>query len=554
MLGRDSAFRRFPNVVAGAALLGLAVGAAPPPEPGAGVVAADHELASAAGAELLSVGGNAVDAAVAAALAAGVVQPAGSGLGGGGFAVGHLSGETWALDFREVGPAGAHRDLYLGEDGAVVPGLSRKGGLAVGVPGESRGLAQLVRDHGATSHAKVAAPAIRLATKGFRVRPHLGHALEGTKDQEVLDLFPGAAVGKVVTNPNLARTLRKWAATRGEDLYTGAGAEAVVAATTRTGGILTADDLAGYAPVAREPVTFTYRGHTVHTMPLPSSGGVVLGQMLRVLEGYDIQSLGWGSSELYHLLAEVMKHAYADRAQHLGDPDFVEVDTARLVSDERVAEIRQKIWPMRTHPPEYYGALVEPPQDAGTQHISVIDAQGGAVALTTTINTSFGSGVVAGTGFPLNNEMDDFAAAPGVPNAYGLVGNEANAVAAGKRPLSSMTPTLLRDAEGEVVLAVGGSGGPFIISGTLQAILGVVDFGLTPAEAVAAPRVHHQWMPNRLFIEPDVPVDVRQGLEARGHELDVRPGFSSIQAVQSRDGLRYGAADPRKGGRAEAAW
>lgn len=542
------------NSVVCLALMALGLGAAPPSEPGAGVVAADHELASSAGAQVLLQGGNAVDAVVAAALAAGVVQPAGSGLGGGGFAVGYQDDKAWALDFRETAPSGAHRDLYVGEDGKVVSDLSRKGGLAVAIPGESRGLAMLVREHGELSPAQVAAPAIRLAAKGFEIRPHLAKALGRTSSEEVLGLFSGVDVGRQVKNPRLALTLRRWAATSGEDLYTGKGASQVIAASTRSGGILTADDLDGYAPSEREPVVIEYRGYTVYSMPLPSSGGVVLGQMLRVLEGYDLKALGWGSSELHHLLAEVMKHGFADRAQHLGDPDFVEVDVARLTSDERVSEIRQKIWPARTHDAAWYGELVEPPKDAGTQHISVIDGDGNAVALTTTVNTSFGSGVIADTGFPLNNEMDDFAAAPGVPNAYGLIGNENNAVEAGKRPLSSMTPTIVANAEGEVVLAIGASGGPFIISSTLQALIGVIDFGLTPTEAVSAPRIHHQWMPERLFVEPDIPLDVLRALESRGHTLDVRGGFSSVQAVQSLDGVRYGASDPRKGGRPAGVW
>ena len=532
----------------------LALGAAPPAEPGRAVVASDHAMASAAGAEILGAGGNAADAAVAAALAAGVVQPAGSGLGGGGFAVGLMGDAPWSLDFREVAPGAAAPDMYLGEDGSPIDGLSRRGGLAVAVPGESRGLAWIVQGHGALSHRQVAEPAARLARKGFIVRPHLARALGKSAHAEVQDWFSAARLGSRITRPELARTLRRWASTRGEDLHTGPGARSVVDAVARTGGVVEMKDLRDYAVTQRPPVVSTYRGYTIHTMPLPSSGGVVLAQMLRVLEGYDLEALGWGSSDLFHLLAETMKHAYADRASQLGDPDFVEVDVDALLAEERILEIRQKIWPGRTHEPSYYGQLTQPPQDDGTQHISVIDAQGRAVALTTTINTSFGSGVMTSAGFPLNNEMDDFASAPGVPNAFGLVGNEQNAVAPGKRPLSSMTPTIVTDSEGKVVMTVGGSGGPFIISGTLQAIIGVLDFGLTPTEAVSSPRVHHQWIPNRLFVEPEVSLDVRRSLEARGHSLDLRPGFSAIQAVTVQDGLAFGASDPRKGGFPAGAW
>jgi gamma-glutamyltranspeptidase/glutathione hydrolase len=272
-------------------------------------------------------------------------------------------------------------------------------------------------------------------------------------------------------------------------------------------------------------------------------------QALQVLESADLESLGHNSSAYIHRVAEALKHGFADRAHHMGDPDFVDVPVDRLLSEERVKTIRDAFQPDGTLSAVSYGEPIASPKDAGTQHISVLDASGGAVALTTTINTSFGSGVVAeGTGIILNNEMDDFVAAPGVPNAYGLIGNAANAVEAGKRPLSSMSPTVVLDAEGRVVMVAGASGGSHIISATLQVILSVLEFGMDPQEAVAATRFHHQWQPETLWIEPSVPMDVRLGLEARGHKLYVAPDYASVQVIVRNEETLRGGADPRKGG------
>lgn len=538
-------------VLAGAALLGLA----PPPEVGTAIVAADHRLASEAGAEMLRRGGNAVDAAVAAALSAGVVQPAGSGLGGGGFAVVvQPDGRKSALDFRETAPAGASRDMYRAADGTVDATASKVGGRAVATPGESRGLAKLLADLGRLSPSDVAAPAIRQAGDGFTVGAHLAHALEGTKHPMIHALFTVggrvAADGERVRRPALAQTLKRWAKSAGEDLYTGPGAQAVARAVEADGGAMRLADLAAYTPKAREPIVASYRGYTLVTMPPPSSGGVVLAQALRVLEGYDLAALGHNSSDYIHLVTEVMKHGYADRAHHMGDPDFVSVPVTRLLSEGRVDAIRKQIWPGRTFEPDHYGPLIAPPKDDGTQHISVVDASGMGVALTTTINTSFGSGLVdTVSGLVLNNEMDDFAAAPGVPNAYGLVGNEANAIEPGKRPLSSMTPTVVLDGDGRVVMAIGASGGSFIISSVLQSFLNVVEFGMDPQQAVAAARFHHQWQPDTLVIEGEIPLDVRRALEARGHALRVIDRFSSVQIVYApTPGALSAGADPSKGG------
>ena len=536
------------------ALLCIAVG--PPPTHGRGVVASDHPLASACGAEILGMGGNAADAAVATALCAGVVQPAGSGLGGGGFALVKSSGadEATVVDFREVAPAGATRKMYLDDAGEVRDGASRKGGLAVAVPAESRGLAMIVDQFGSLPHKTVAGPAIRLAQRGFRIETHLAKALSRTQSAEVRAEFDSekgeAPYGQRVKRPALAKTLKRWAATRGEDLHTGASAQALVAHTEARGGILTTEDLASYRVAERVPIIVSYRDHTVVTMPPPSSGGVVLAQTLRVLENHDVAAMHHNSAAYIHLLTETMKHAYADRAHHMGDPDFVDVPVKRLMSDARIDEVMQAFDPETTQPPEVYGPLIAPPQDAGTQHISVIDDQGGATVLTTTINTSFGSGLVPSSiGIVLNNEMDDFVAAPGVPNAFGLVGGEANAIAPGKRPLSSMSPTLVLDEDGKVVLAVGASGGSTIISSVLQTILNVIEFDMDPQAAVAAPRIHHQWQPDILRLEPEIPHDVRVGLKARKHLLKVGRAFSSTQAVTDGEDGPVGGSDPRKGGR-----
>ncbi|MCP4803990.1 MAG: gamma-glutamyltransferase [Proteobacteria bacterium] len=535
------------------AVSAVLLAAAPPPLTGtSGMVAADHELASWAGAQMLQRGGNAADAAVAAALAAGVVQPAGSGIGGGGFAVVVDGTERTVLDFREVAPSAGHADMYLDESGEVVPNLSRLGGLAVGVPGEPRGLAQLAAEQGSLPLRDLVRPARELAKKGFDVEHHLLKAL-GSKPHMAALLFAGTpeavALGQRVKRPALARTLDAWARSGGEALNVGALAEGMAESIQSAGGVLTPQDLADYAPVTREPLVGSYRGYTIITMPPPSSGGAALLQVLGVLESHDLAGLGHNSSDHLHLLAEAMKHAYADRAEFMGDPDFVDVPVDQMLDPARIEAIQADIWPTRTFPLDHYGTVAALPDDAGTQHISVVDASGMAVALTTTINTSFGSQVVdAASGVLFNNEMDDFIAQPGVPNAYGLVGKESNAVEPGKRPLSSMTPTVVLDPEGNVVLALGASGGPFIISSTLQVLSNVVDFGMDPELAVSAPRMHHQWMPELLFMDHGMPADVHRNLQARGHTIKEMGFFSSVQIVAVDDGEWTGASDPRKGG------
>lgn len=552
------------SAVVAASCATFLIAAAPPPERGHGIVAADHRLASEAGAEILREGGNAVDAIVAAALAANVVQPSASGLGGGGFAVvvrpgDHAADVAFLLDFREVAPRAASRDMYRTPDGGADSKRSTEGGLSVAVPGASRGLWTLHARLGRLSAADVAAPAIRLASDGFRVRAYLANALGRTKKPEIAAWFVVGghplSEGDIFAQPVLAKTLKKWVSSKGEVLSVGAGAEAVARSVAETGGVLDTTDLAAYATVDRKPLIGTYRGYTVVTMPPPSSGGVALLEMLGVLEGYDLHALEHDSADHLHLLAEVMKFAYADRAHDLGDPAFVTVPVDRLLSPERRDAIHREIWPGRTFPPDHYGSAIEPAADHGTEHISVLDAEGMAASLTTTINTAFGSGVVVDDlGLILNDQMDDFSAAPGVPNAYGLVGGEANAIAPGKRPLSSMSPTVLLDPKGHVVMVVGGSGGAQIISSVLQAISNVVDFGMNASEAVAAPRIHDQWQPDELVVEPGIPKDVIAALEARGHHVRVAEMYSAVQLITDLTGLPEGASDPRKDGWPAGAW
>jgi len=365
----------------------------------------------------------------------------------------------------------------------------------------------------------------------------------------VLTLFQpdgvALAEGELVRRPDLAKTITKWARTKGEVIHTGPGADAVVAAT-RPLGVLTTADLAAYTPKEREPIVIPWRGYTVISMAPPSSGGIVLAQVLRALEDQDLAALGPDSPEFVHRVVEAFKHAYADRAVWLGDPDFVDVPVERLLSDGRRDAIRAAFDPARTFGSDHYGMPVEPPHDAGTQHISVADSEGRAVALTTTINTSFGSGVVVPAyGVVLNDQMDDFAAAPGVPNAFGLVGAEANRIEPGKRPLSSTTPTVVLDADGLVVLVIGASGGAQIPSSVTQVLLDVLVFGMDPLEAVSRPRFHHQWMPENLEVEPGFPEATIEALKARGHVVVVQAQYSSVQVIARYDEAWAGASDPR---------
>ncbi|MCC6748543.1 MAG: gamma-glutamyltransferase [Deltaproteobacteria bacterium] len=575
--------RRTPYAAAlGLALSFAATSLAPPPRAATlpaelgtrGMVAADHPLASRAGLELLRQGGNAVDAACATVFALGVVNPAGSGLGGGGFLMVHVPGEAAPriLDFRETAPGKAHRAMFLG---AGVPrAASQRGGLAVAVPGEVRGCAEALRRYGKLPLAKVLAPALRLARGGFPVGRHLaaatlhlGPALSTSEElkREFLSQSRPLRPGELLRRPLLAQTLALLAQQGPDAFYRGRIGRDLLERVAASGGILGAEDLASYKVVERAPLRVTYRGHEVFTMPPPSSGGVALVQVLGMLGRRPLAPLGHNSSRYLHRVAEALKHAFADRARFLGDTDFVKVPVERLTSPALAAELERRLGE-RVLAPNRYGSApspVAPPSDGGTSHVSVIDGRGMAVALTTTINTPFGA-LVAGrrSGVILNNEMDDFSTRPGKPNAFGLVQSEANAIAPGKRPLSSMSPTLVLKG-GRTVLALGASGGPTIITATLQVLLNVLDFELELGEAVARSRIHHQGQPNELLVERDLPEDVRSALAYRGHHVkEVARPYTAVQAVQVREDPAappapgatasrprlLGAADPRKHG------
>ncbi len=530
----------------------------PPLTAAGGMVAADSEIASTAGAQVLAEGGDAVDAAVTVALVLGVVQPFASGIGGGGFAVVHrANGEAFALDFREQAPAGASADMYLDAQGDVIANASRRGPRAAGVPGELAGLWALHAAHGTLPWRRVVAPALALARDGFPMHPLLYRRVsKGAKalaaSVVLARTFLDAAgaprpPGSVIRRPDLARTLSAVAEQGASALYTGPIGAALAAAMQADGGLITAADLKAYALKRRPLVRAVWRGYEVLAMPPPSSGGAVILQVLKVLAPTDLAALGHNSSAYLHVLTESLKHAFADRARVMGDPDFTPVPLDALLSDDAVARVRGAFDPKRTRPHGDYGQPFTLPDDSGTTHLSVVDRQGNAVALTSTVNTSFGSHYVAGdTGILLNNEMDDFVAKPGVPNAFGLVGRAANAIAPGKRPLSSMSPTIVLK-DGAPVLVVGASGGPTIITGTLQVLLNVLVFGMDVRAAVEAPRIHHQWTPDVLLMDRGIPADVHTALTARGHALKTWDRFTAVQAIsRTADGTLAGASDPTK--------
>lgn len=553
--------RSLAPVVALALLAAVVLPAASPPPLRAHrfAVASPERLASEAGAEMLRQGGTAADAAVATALVLGVVTPWSCGIGGGGFALVWKAEDRSAtfLDFRETAPAAATADMFL-RDGRPDPNLSRRGALAVAVPGEVAGLAELSRRFGRLGLARAAAPAIRLAEQGFPARRRGLEALGArpVTDPAIARIFsPGGALvtaGTTLRNLPLARTLRAIARGGPEAFYRGAVARAIAAAVRAGGGILTEADLAAYRVRERAPLRGRYRGRELLTAPPPSSGGVVLLEALALLEPHDLRRLGAGSSAHLHLVAEALKAAFADRAIHLGDPDHSSVPVERLLEPSRLRERAARLRLDRALPASAWATAPQAPDDHGTSHLSVVDAEGNAVALTTTVNLEFGAELTAGdTGVVLNDEMDDFAAAVGNPNAFDLVQSVANAVGPGKRPLSSMSPTIVVGPDGPQ-LVTGSAGGPRISSSTLQVILGVVDFGLDASAALGLPRIHHQWLPDVLRLEHEVPADVCRALRARGHAVERMEAVGRAHAVVVRreGGRRWleAASDPRTEG------
>jgi gamma-glutamyltranspeptidase/glutathione hydrolase len=528
-----------------------------------GMVVSSSSHAAAAGAEILVAGGNAVDAAVATAFAVAVTQPFSAGLGGGAFMLIRLpDGQVHALDARETAPAAATRDMYVRE--GLPERASVQGPLAVAVPSFARGMELALTRFGTMTLAQVVVPAVRLAEQGFVLAPYQASRIEFMRRYITPERFPEthriqfapaadgrAEPGDLLVQKDLAATLRAIGKQGAGVIHGGQVGQKIVDHVQGLGGILTLKDLSDYAPRLREPVTGTYRGFSVHSFPPPSSGGAVLLETLNILEGFELAPLGPRSSQSLHLVTEAMKLAFADRATFMGDADFVDVPIERLVSKDYASAQRARIDLEKATVVAAPGA---PPDDAGTAHLSVTDGQGGAVALTMTINTSYGSGItVPGTGIVLNNEMDDFSVAPDTPNAYGLVDKRgANAIAPGKRPLSSMTPTIV-EKNGAVFMVTGSPGGPRIISTVLLTLLYVLDFGMDIQEAVAAPRYHHQWIPDKLRVEPETSRDVVEALRRRGHTVEVsKRHWSAAEAIviDPETGFHLGGSDPRTQGAA----
>ncbi len=528
-----------------------------------GMVVSAHPLASQAGLDILKSGGNAVDAAVATTFAISVVEPFSAGIGGGGFLLLHQANNSQmkALDFRERAPLKATKNMYLDAQGKVRPNLSVDGYLSVGVPGTVAGLYQVHRQYGKLPWAKVVAPSIKYAQEGFVVTERFVGEVESRKkqvlsNQAARQVFTRNgtmyAAGDKLIQRDLAKTLQQ-IATEPQSFYTGNIARAIAQDMAKNGGLITLEDLKTYKPIWRTPVCGNFRQSRICSMPPPSSGGVHLLQILNLIGDTDLKAKGWHNPDVLHLMVEAMRIAYADRSEHLGDPDFVKVPVQQLISPEYAAKRRQEIRANATP-----STRVKPIDKAtlerftkaespDTSHLTVVDEQRNAVSLTFTINYGFGSGVVTpGTGILLNDEMDDFAAAPGVPNAYGLIGGDANAIAPRKTPLSSMTPTIVTQ-NNRLKMATGAPGGSTIITTVLQVILGVLAYDMNAGEAVSASRIHHQWLPDELRMQPfGLDTATIAELKRRGHKIVVRNPWGNANAIiVTSDNKLEGAADPR---------
>ena len=525
------------------------------------MVATDAALATHVGRDVLASGGNAVDAAVATAFALAVVFPTAGNVGGGGFLVARVRGASYALDFRETAPHASTRNMYLGPDGKATLD-SRDGWRSVGVPGTVAGLYEAWQKLGSkrTTWAALVAPAIDLADRGFVVDDAFRKTIERVDDRLKKDpgsaalYLPGGAlpaVGTTFRDPDLAAVLRTIASQGPSGFYKGPLAERLAAAMKKGGGLVTADDLRGYRAKWRTPFVFEYRGHTIIGMPPPSSGGITTAMIAHVLAAYDLHALGFHSPAEIHVLAEAMRRAFAARNATLGDPDFVANPLETLASDAWAEAQRKTIREDRATPTSELFAPATPGHEGPhTTHVSVVDGEGNAVAMTTTLNAWYGSGVtVPGLGFVLNDEMDDFATVPGTENMFGLVQKEPNAIAPGKRMLSSMSPTIVLGKDGAVELVLGAAGGSTIITTVFQEMSNVLDFGMTVPDAVRAPRMHQQDAPDLVFFEPHgLPDDVRRALEAMGHATKEVEHLADAPAIGRLGGGWEGAAEPRRDG------
>jgi gamma-glutamyltranspeptidase/glutathione hydrolase len=536
-------------------LVAVAARAAPAP-PAQAAIASAHPLATAAGLDMLKQGGNAFDAAIAVSAALAVVEPASSGVGGGGFYLLRVAadGRNVMVDARETAPAAATRDMYLGADGKPRPGASTEGPLAAGIPGEPAAWAWLAEKYGRLPLAASLAPAIRLARDGFPLYERLANAIRVKK--AALARSPDAAraflvkneapaVGTTIRQLQLAHTLELLAKRGARAFYSGAFAEQLVTSVRRDGGIWASADLAGYHVIERAPITLRYREATLVMAAPPSSGGVVLGEALRILEGYDLASVD--PAERHHLMIEALRHAYRDRAEYLGDPDFVAVPVQQLLSADYAAGQRTSIRADRATPSAALRPAFTGEESTSTTHFSVLDREGNRVGATISINLFFGAAYMApGTGFFLNDTMDDFAVAAGSPNAFGLVGADANSVAPGKRSLSSMTPTFVDTPRGALI--IGSPGGSTIISNLLFGVLNWLG-GRSPAEIVSAPHIHHQYMPDVVVFEAGaLAAEERAQLEKRGHKLRESTrqwGNTQVVSWDFASGKVEAASDPR---------
>ncbi len=530
-----------------------------------GIVASTNEVASRVGVDVLKRGGNAIDAAIAVAFALAVTHPAAGNLGGGGFMMIRLkNGKTTAIDYREMAPAAATRNVYLDQQGNVIKGEGGPlvGYRAAGVPGTVRGMELALKNYGSgkLNWSQLVEPARRLAANGFQVTYSLARSLRGNDDY--LSQYPETKriylndgkfynEGDLFRQPDLAATFSRLQKGGPNEFYQGETARLIVADMKRNNGLMTMADLNGYVAKQREPLRGNYRGYEVISMPPPSSGGAVLIEMLNILEGYDLKKVESASSERYHLMAEAMRRAFADRAEFMGDSDFVKVPVAGLIDKAYAEKLRRTIKPERASTSvEVRAGKPTGHESDETTHFTVVDAEGNAVANTYTLNNSYGSAAVAkGTGIILNDEMDDFAAKPGTPNMYGLIQGERNAVAPQKRPLSAMTPTLVLRKDGSLWFTIGSPGGPTIINTVLSVITNVIDYGMNIQQAIDAPRIHHQWLPDELSFEPfGMSGDTQRALTDRGHKLDKPRYLGDAEGImiEEKTGVRLGATDPRR--------
>jgi len=530
-----------------------------------GLVTSRSALASAAGVEVMRAGGNAVDGAVATAFALAVTYPSAGNIGGGGFAVVRLTdGTVVTLDHRETAPASAHRDMYLDDQGNVIKGLSTRSHKAAGTPGSVDGLLLLLAKYGSKSRKEVMAPAIRLATDGFPLT--WGLARQFKSKLKAMQNYPASVAkfsqngeayepGDIWKQPDLADTLIRISRQGRDGFYRGKVASLIANEMVAGGGDITMEDLANYKSVWRDPIKGLYRGYEIWGMGPPSSGGVLITQILNMIEPYDVGSMGWGSASFMHIMIEAERRAYADRAEHLGDPDYYDVPIAML-TDKKYAKLRFSDFdPEMATRSDEISAGSWPEESMETTHFSVMDASGMMVALTTTLNSSYGNKIVVpGTGILLNNEMDDFSVKQNTPNQYDVIGREANSIAPGKRMLSSMSPTIVTKG-GEPFMITGSPGGSTIITTTLQVITNVIDHGMNIDDAVSLPRFHHQWSPDAIYYDKyGVSPDTRKRLEAMKH-INITParfgrGIGDANSILYKDGVIHGIKDPRGEGAA----